>query len=84
MARKHTAKSKDVASLTHEQATRTNIPSAEHQSVLSAEHARATLVRYARGGGGLRGGRGPGRRHRGFAFSHASTSAAFRSGGNTG
>ena len=53
MARKRTAKSKDVASLTHEQATRTNIPSAEHQSVLSAEHARATLVRYARGGGGL-------------------------------
>ncbi|MBW6454873.1 MAG: site-specific DNA-methyltransferase [Trueperaceae bacterium] len=53
MARKRTAKSKDVASLTHEQATRTNIPSAEHQSVLSAEHARAIDVRYAREGAAL-------------------------------
>ena len=53
MARKRTAKSKDVASLTHEQATRTNIPSAEHQSVLSAEHARAIDVAFARAGGGL-------------------------------
>jgi adenine-specific DNA-methyltransferase len=53
MARKRTAKSKDVASLTHEQATRTNIPSAEHQSVLSAEHARAIDAAYARGSGGL-------------------------------
>jgi adenine-specific DNA-methyltransferase len=53
MARKRTAKSKDVASLTHEQATRTNIPSAEHQSVLSAEHARAIDVRYPREGGAL-------------------------------
>lgn len=53
MASKRTAKSKDVASLTHEQATRTNIPSAEHQSVMSAEHAGAIDVRYVREGGAL-------------------------------
>jgi adenine-specific DNA-methyltransferase len=53
MAKRRTAKTKDVASLTHEQARRTNIPSAEHQSVLSAEHARAIDVSYTRGGGGL-------------------------------
>ena len=53
MARKRSAKSKDVATLTHERATRTNIPSAEHQSVISPEQARPIEVRYARKGGGL-------------------------------
>ena len=53
MARKRTAKSKDVAALTHECSTRTNIPSAEHQSVIAPEHARPVAVTFERNGGGL-------------------------------
>ena len=53
MARKRTAKSKDVAALTHERSTRTNIPSAEHQSVIAPEHARPVAVAFERNGGGL-------------------------------
>lgn len=54
MDRKRTVKQgKEVAALTHDEATRTNIPSAEHQSVLTQEQARPVSVRFERGAGGL-------------------------------
>lgn len=48
MARKKTTKSKSVEALRHEEAHRKNIPTAEHQSVLEAEHKEVRKVRYPR------------------------------------
>jgi adenine-specific DNA-methyltransferase len=51
MAKKQNRKS--VKALTHEEATRKNIPSAEHQSVLPQEVSEPVPVRYARHAAGL-------------------------------
>ena len=40
--------SKTVEALRHEEATRRNIPTAEHQSVLEAEHVAPREIRYPR------------------------------------
>ena len=46
MAKK--ARTKSVETLRHEEAHRKNIPTAEHQSVLEAEHKEVKSVRYPR------------------------------------
>ena len=52
MARKPKQK-KQVETLTHEEATRKNIPTAEYQSVVPEEVEKPKEVRYPRGGNGL-------------------------------
>ena len=47
MARK-ARKPKQVAALTHGEASRKNLPTAEHQGVLGEDERRAVPVRYAR------------------------------------
>ncbi len=44
---------KQVETLTHEEATRKNIPTAEYQSVVPEEVEKPKEVRYPRGGNGL-------------------------------
>jgi len=44
---------KQVEALTHEEAKRKNIPTAEYQSVVDEETQKPKEVRYPRGGGGL-------------------------------
>jgi adenine-specific DNA-methyltransferase len=39
---------KTVVTLTHEEATRKNIPTAEHQSVLKQDEAAPRTVKYSR------------------------------------
>ena len=55
MARKTTTseKKKTVETLTHEEASRKNIPAAEFQSVMRKEDERPTRVAYERGVSGL-------------------------------
>lgn len=47
-AKKRTAKKKSVETLTHDEAQRKNIPTAEHQSVLEAEQKAPKTLRYPR------------------------------------
>ena len=44
---------KTIASITHEEATRKNIPTAEYQSVMQKEEQRPVRVAYERGVDGL-------------------------------
>jgi len=48
-----TAAPKTIADLTHREATRKNIPTVEHQSVMSAHEQAPVKVAYPRGGNGL-------------------------------
>ncbi|QDV90776.1 Modification methylase DpnIIB [Phycisphaerae bacterium RAS2] len=48
MAKKSNSKSKTVATLTHDEATRKNIPTAEFQSVMAKEHQTPIRVAYDR------------------------------------
>jgi len=48
MARKKTAKKKTIATITHEEAARTNIPTAEHQSMLDESVQDPIRVAYER------------------------------------
>jgi len=47
------AKKKTVETITHEDASRKNIPTAELESVVSEENLRPISVAYQRGGGDL-------------------------------
>ncbi|MBE0564927.1 MAG: site-specific DNA-methyltransferase [Krumholzibacteria bacterium] len=53
MAKRVSKKRKTVETLTHEEASRKNIPTAELESVVPEHHARPIEVTYERGAGGL-------------------------------